>query len=217
MIQVKTFVFSPFAENTSVLYDQTGQAVIIDPGCYEDHEREELATFIAEQELNVVKLLNTHCHIDHVLGNAWAKRTYGIELYIHPEDQTTLKMQELIGPNYGFVRYENTTAEHHLQEGDTVTFGDSQLQVLFVPGHAPGHIAFHSKEDNFIIGGDVLFRDSIGRTDLPGGDYNTLIDSIRNKFFALPDDTEVYPGHGPTTTIGYEKQHNPFCGLHLTR
>lgn len=214
-MQVQSFVFSPFAENTLVLFDETKEAIIIDPGCYEAAERQVLQDFIHEQELHVTKLVNTHCHIDHVLGNAWVKRTYGVELYIHPEDAVTLKMQEVIGPNYGFVAYESSEAEHYLQEGDEVQFGQTSLRVLFVPGHAPGHIALVHDADHITIGGDVLFKQSIGRTDLPGGDHQTLINSIREKLFALPDEMVVYPGHGPVTTIGEEKQSNPFCGLHL--
>ena len=213
MLHIQTFVFSPFAENTLVVYDDTKEAIVIDPGCYEQQERDALTSFIAEEELKVVKLVNTHCHIDHVLGNAFVKRTYGVELYIHPEDEATLKMQELVGPNYGFVKYEPTTAEHFINEGDVLSFGETSFDIVFVPGHAPGHIALINQEAEVVIGGDVLFKGSIGRTDLPGGDHATLIESIRTKLFVLPDDMVVVPGHGPTTTIGEEKRTNPFAGI----
>ncbi|MEO1049602.1 MAG: MBL fold metallo-hydrolase [Bacteroidota bacterium] len=213
MIEVKSFVFNPFMENTYVLYDETKECIIIDPGCYEDHEKQELSSFIASKELKVSKLINTHCHIDHVFGNHYVKQTYDVELFIHQSDEATLKSVEVYAPNYGFMDYEPTEAEHFLDEGDQVSFGNSTLDMFFVPGHAPGHLAFYNKDQKICIGGDVLFQRSIGRTDLPGGDHDTLIESIHNKMFSLDDDFVVYTGHGPTTTIGEEKRHNPFCAI----
>jgi glyoxylase-like metal-dependent hydrolase (beta-lactamase superfamily II) len=210
MIQIQTFTFNAFQENMYVLYDQTGECVIIDPGCYDKHEKQELQNFIQANKLQVKYLLNTHCHIDHVLGNAFVKHTYKVDLYIHQADEAVLRAVESYASAYGFPQYEPTLPEHFLEEGDTVDFGDSSLAVLFVPGHAPGHIAFYNKDQKFCIGGDVLFQSSIGRTDLPGGDFNTLIKSIRTKLFPLGDDVTVYPGHGGSTTIGLERKHNPF-------
>jgi hydroxyacylglutathione hydrolase len=210
MIQIQTFTFNPFQENTCVLYDETGECVIIDPGCYDKSEKQELTSFIETNKLEVKYLLNTHCHIDHVLGNAFIKHTYKVELYIHRADEPVLRAVESYASSYGFAQYEPTLPEHFLGEGDTVKFGNTSLDVLFVPGHAPGHIAFYSKEEKFCIGGDVLFQGSIGRTDLPGGDFNTLIKSIRTKLLPLGDNVTVYPGHGGTTTIGEEKKYNPF-------
>lgn len=210
MIHIQTFTFNAFAENTYVLYDETGACVIIDPGCYEKHEKKKLQDFILRQELQVKYLLNTHCHIDHVLGNAFVKHTYKVDLYIHRSDEQVLRAVESYAPSYGFAQYEATLPEHFLEEGDTINFGNASLVVLFVPGHAPGHVAFYSQEQQFVIGGDVLFQNSIGRTDLPGGNFNTLINSIRTKFFTLPDDVTVYPGHGGSTAIGMEKKYNPF-------
>jgi glyoxylase-like metal-dependent hydrolase (beta-lactamase superfamily II) len=210
MIQIQTFTFNALQENTYVLYDHTGECVIIDPGCYDKSEKQELQEFIQTNKLQVKYLLNTHCHIDHVLGNAFVKHTYKVDLYIHRADEEVLRAVESYAPAYGFAKYEPTLPDHFLEEGDIVKFGNSSVAVLFVPGHAPGHIAFYSKEDKFCIGGDVLFQSSIGRTDLPGGDFNTLIKSIRTKLFSLGDDVVVYPGHGATTTIGMEKKYNPF-------
>lgn len=210
MIQIKIFTFNPFQENTYLLFDETKECVVVDPGCYEDQEMKELNDFIAENNLKVTALLNTHCHIDHVLGNNYVKETYKVKLYIHKDDEAVLKAVKVYAPNYGFHKYNEAEADVFLAEGDTVKFGNSTLNVLFVPGHAPGHIAFYHPDQKICIGGDVLFRESIGRTDLPGGNFNTLIKSIREKMFPLGDDMIVYPGHGPSTTIGHEKKHNPF-------
>jgi len=213
MLKIKSFVFNPFEENTYVLYDESKECVIIDPGCFDTAEKLELTDFIATAGLKPVKLLNTHCHIDHVLGNAYCKRTFGIELYAHQKEEPVLLAVKAYASNYGFGGYEESEIDHYLEEPNRVTFGDTELDILFVPGHAPGHVAFYHKKSQRLIGGDVLFRQSIGRTDLPGGDYNTLIRSIHDKLFTLDDAVEVFPGHGPATSIGYEKMYNPFCGL----
>lgn len=210
MIKIAQFTFNAFQENSYVLFDETKECVIIDPGCYEKSEQLELQNFIQENDLKVVKLLNTHCHIDHVLGNYFVKETYKVDLYIHKEDEATLLSVKSYAPSYGFPMYQEAEADHFLKEGDVVTFGKSKLDVLFVPGHAPGHIVFVNKEQKFCINGDVLFQRSIGRTDLPGGDHETLIKNIREKMFALPNDLTVFTGHGPSTTIGEEKRENPF-------
>jgi hydroxyacylglutathione hydrolase len=213
MLQLQSFVFNPLQENTYVLFDETKECVIIDPGCYEREEQYDLADFIETNELKVVKLLNTHGHVDHVLGNAFVKETYKTKLYIHEQDAATLKAVKVYAPHYGFFQYQEAEPDIYLKEGDPVTFGNQSLDILFVPGHAPGHIAFYHAASKTLIGGDVLFYNSIGRTDLPGGNYDTLINSIQQKFFTLPDEVTVYPGHGPETTIGYEKKTNPFCAL----
>lgn len=214
MIEIKSFTFNPFAENTYVLYDNDSkEALIIDPGCYEPEEQQTLNAYIKSQGLNITKLLNTHAHIDHVLGNAWVKETYGVNLYLHPQDEPTLRAVETYAPAYGFARYAPSSPDASLKEGEAIQLGDEKLEVLFVPGHAPGHVAFYHAGQKFCINGDCLFQGSIGRTDLPGGDHDTLINSIRSKLFQLPDETVVYCGHGPETTIGFEKKHNPFCKI----
>ncbi|MDZ7605165.1 MAG: MBL fold metallo-hydrolase [Cyclobacteriaceae bacterium] len=210
---VKQFVFNAFSENTYVIYDSTGECIIIDPGCYDSHEKAELKQFIKENKLTVKKLINTHCHIDHVLGNNFVKQTFGVSLHIHKTDEPTLKSNEIVAAMFGFNGYEQTTADVYLEEGEDLTFGNSSLKVLFVPGHAPGHIALVNVDEKICISGDVLFHQSIGRTDLPGGDFDTLIKSIHTKLFTLPDDVKVYCGHGPATNIGFGKHHNPFCGI----
>ncbi|MEO9966037.1 MAG: MBL fold metallo-hydrolase [Reichenbachiella sp.] len=200
-------------ENTYVLHDETKEAIIIDPGCYEAAEREELTSFIEANDLKVVRLINTHCHIDHVFGNAFVKKKYGVKLTIHQEDEATLKSVEVYAPAYGFQNFETSEADDFFEEGDQVNFGNSTLEVLFTPGHAPGHVVLVNQQQNICIGGDVLFEGSIGRTDLPGGDFDTLIRSIHEKLFTLDEKTTVYPGHGGTTTVGKEKVSNPFCAL----
>lgn len=210
MIHIQSFAFNPLQENTYVLYDKTNACVIIDPGCYEKYEKQTLEDFIQHKQLKVTHLLNTHGHVDHVLGNAFVKRKYNVPLYIHPTDEATLRAVETYAAAYGFAQYEPAQPDHYLHEGDRVTFGDSSLEVLFVPGHAPGHIAFYNTAQKICIAGDVLFKGSIGRTDLPGGNFDTLLNSIRTRLFPLGDEVIVYPGHGSTTTIGMEKKYNPF-------
>ena len=209
---IKQFVFNAFSENTFIVYDETKECIIIDPGCYDQSEKDTLEEFVKENNLKVISLINTHCHIDHVLGNSFVKSEYDVDLIIHELDMSTLKSNEVVAPMYGFNSYENCEADGFIGEGEQVKFGNSVLDVIFVPGHAPGHIALINKEEKICISGDVLFQQSIGRTDLPGGDFNTLMNSIKSKLFTLPDGMTVYCGHGPSTNIGYEKQHNPFCG-----
>ena len=210
-MKVKSFTFNQFQENTFVVYDNTKECLIIDPGCYSENERTELRTFIMSEGLKPVKLINTHCHIDHVLGNKFVSELWDLELYIHKEDLPVLENVKDISGFFGFENYERSPSpKHFLAQGDTLNFGDSSFDILFTPGHAPGHICLLSKKDGFIIAGDVLFNGSIGRTDLPGGDYDTLIESIKTKLLPLDENTIVYCGHGPSTSIGKEKMNNPF-------
>ncbi len=215
MIEIKSFVFNPFMENTYVLYDESNEAVIIDSGCYEKEEQQQLSDFITEKGLKVVKLLNTHGHIDHVFGNQWVKDYFKVPLLIHPKDEETLRSVKVYAPNYGFANFQESTPDGYLEEGDQLTFGNATMEILFTPGHAPGHIVFYNMEQNICIGGDVLFDGSIGRTDLPGGDYDTLIKSIHEKIFPLGDEMVIYSGHGGPTTIAKEKVSNPFCAIGL--
>lgn len=212
-IHLQVFTFNPFQENTYVLWDDTKECVIIDPGCYEKEEREELTAFIEISNLKVVELLNTHCHVDHVLGNHFVKEYYKVKLTHHRKEESTHRAVKAYAPNYGFVMYEEAIADRYVEEGDKIRFGNSILDIVFVPGHSPGHIAYYNIENKLCIGGDVLFYDSIGRTDLPGGHHETLIKSIHEKLFTMPDDMVVYPGHGPKTLIGREKKTNPFCAI----
>jgi len=210
MFSVKVFIFSPIRENTYVLYNSDRQAVIIDPGCYGSAEEQELSDFIAGKGLTPVLLLNTHCHLDHVFGNLFVSRTWGLVPHIHRLEQKVLEFAPAAGLmwNMPFDAYQGEL--RFLEAGDVTGLPGDPLSVLFAPGHSPGSICFHSAEGGFVISGDVLFRGSVGRTDLPGGNASTLMASIRDVMYALPDHTQVYSGHGPTTTIGEEKRANPF-------
>lgn len=210
MIHIQCFVFNPFQENTYILFDETKECVIIDPGCNNDSEKKKLVDFIEEKNLKPVKLLNTHCHIDHVFGNSFAAKKYKIGLETHKEDLVVLQSLLQVSHLYGLNAEESVDPAKFLNEGDIVTFGKSFLEILFTPGHSPGSICFISRENKLIISGDVLFYGSIGRTDLPGGHHETLLNSIRTKLFVLDDDLLVFPGHGEQTSIGFEKKHNPF-------
>ena len=216
MIQIQPFVFNPFQENTYIIYDDSNECVIVDPGCYDEVEKDELAGFITDNSLNLKMLLNTHCHIDHVLGNHFIKEKFATKLYIHQTEEYVLNAQKVLAPHYGMHRYEEASPDAFLKEGDHINFGRQEFLVLFVPGHSPGHIAFYNPKEKVLIAGDVLFQGSIGRTDLPGGNFDTLINSIHQKLFTLPDDVSVYPGHGRTTRIGIEKRTNPFCAVTKT-
>ncbi len=216
MLKIQNFTFNPFGENTIVLFDETKEAVIIDPGCYEKKERDMLVAFILKEDLKIKLLINTHCHIDHVLGNAFVKREYQVPLLMHTNEVPVLKAVSSYASNYGFPGYEETEADRFIGESDTIQFGNTILEIYLVPGHAPGHLIFYHSETGICVGGDTLFQRSIGRTDLPGGDHDTLITTIKEKMFLLPDKTVVYPGHGPKTSIGEEKIHNPFVGQKAT-
>ncbi|NVK49301.1 MAG: MBL fold metallo-hydrolase [Cyclobacteriaceae bacterium] len=212
MLRIQTFTFNPFQENTYVISDSDGHAAIIDPGNYESWENQKLVDYIQEENLKPELLLNTHCHVDHVLGNAFVKRTFGIPLLIHEQENPVLNSVKVFAPNYGFVRYEPTEPDGYLTEHQIIQLGSENLKVIFVPGHAPGHVVFYHESSQQCIGGDTLFRGSIGRTDLPGGNHDLLLKKIKSELFTLPDETVVYPGHGPTTSIGFEKENNPFVG-----
>ena len=210
MLQIKSFIFSPIQENTYLLYNQQQECIIIDPGCYFDDEKEILKNFIDQQQLKPVYLLNTHCHLDHVFGNKYIHDTYQLTLHLHEKEKQVLGFAPTSGLMYN-MPFTNYSGDFILlKDGDKVLLGEDELQVIEAPGHSPGSICFYCKKQNFIIGGDVLFQRSIGRTDLPGGNHQTLLDSIRKKLFVLPDETVVYSGHGATTTIGEEKLYNPY-------
>ena len=211
MITIQRFTFNPFQENTYLLFDETKECIIIDSGCYERAEQDLLRTFVNENELKPVKLINTHCHIDHVLGNKFVADTWNLGLEMHVLDLPLLHSVKDYSTAYGFDHYdESPEPTIFLKEGEQVHFGNSRLDILFTPGHAPGHITLHSPEQKFVISGDVLFQMSIGRTDLPGGDHKTLINSIKTVLTPLAEDTQVFCGHGPSTSIGFEKVNNPF-------
>lgn len=211
MLTISKFTFSPFSENTYVIYNEAKDAIIIDPGCFEKYEEEELEHFISYNELNVKRLLNTHAHIDHVFGNQFCSNKWNLKPELHELDIPTLKRMSAAAELWGIKGYkESPMPELFLTEGQQIKLGNHVLDIVFVPGHAPGHVAFICHEQKFIIGGDVLFQGSIGRTDLPGGSLEILMESIKNKFLTLGDDYVVYSGHGNETTIGRERKSNPF-------
>jgi hydroxyacylglutathione hydrolase len=209
---VLCLTFKAVQENTYLVYDpETLETIIFDPGCYSNAEEERLVNTIQERGLKPTQLINTHCHFDHIFGNAFVKETYDLDLGIHPLEQPILEMAPLIVSTYGMPPMTSSPPpDYFINEGDVVKLGDYYFQVLLCPGHSPGSLCFYQPEAGFVIGGDVLFRNSIGRTDLPGGDLQTLLGGIVTKLFPLPEETVVYPGHGPSTTIGYEKENNPF-------
>lgn len=209
-MQIARFTFNPFQENTYILYDETKECVIIDPGCYDPEEKAELFDYIKRHELVPKRLLNTHCHIDHVLGNKFVSASYGLIPEIHPLEVSLLEATKNYGPTYGIYMEPSPVPLTSLHDNGSITFGNTTLKMIFTPGHSPGSICFYHKESNSLIGGDVLFEMSIGRTDLPGGDHETLIRSIKERLFTLPGDTVVHPGHGPETSINFEQLNNPF-------
>jgi len=211
MTRVIQLTFNPFQENTYLVFDDTRECIIFDPGCYQQHEREELVQTIEQHQLRPVQLINTHCHLDHVFGNRFVHDTYDLPLACHEGELPVLAAVEQVCLRYGIPYPDKSPLpSRFIEAGAVIRFGTTELKALFTPGHSPASLCFYCEEGQFVIGGDVLFRDSIGRTDLPGGDHNTLLDSIRRELFVLPDAVTVYPGHGPATTIGYEKTNNPF-------
>lgn len=210
MVHVKILICNPYQENTYILYDETGSCAIIDPGMYGSTEEQALVSFIESHQLRPELLLNTHCHIDHVLGNRFIYDTFGLIPQFHEGELPLLVEVQNYAPQMG-IRYEvSPIPEVFLPSEGEVMFGNHTLQIISAPGHSPAHLCFYSRDDGFLIGGDVLFKGSIGRTDLPGGNHQQLLTSIKEKIYTLPEETIVYPGHGPATTIAVEKLSNPF-------
>ena len=209
-LQVHSFTFNPFEENTYLVIAPGGECIIIDPGCFDEMERNELKSFIRDNQLTPVRLLNTHCHIDHILGNAFVAKAYNLGLEIHEGELPVLQAGMTVAGMYGIPYEPSPSPQSYLNEGEFVEIGGFKLEILFTPGHSQARRCFFHAEGGWLIGGDVLFYESIGRTDLPGGDHATLLKSIREKLFVLPNETIVYPGHGQETTVGYEKMFNPF-------
>ena len=210
MIQIKKFTFNPFQENSYLLINEKEECIVVDPGCFNSSEEKTLTNYIQDQGLTPIKLINTHFHIDHVLGNDFVSKTYNLPITAYKSQIDMVAMALRSAEMYRIPYKPSPEPTEFLEEGDSINFGDSNLKVLFVPGHAPDHIVLFSEEENIMIGGDVLFKGSIGRTDLPGGNHHDLIDNIENKIFTLPETIKVYSGHGPETTIGEEKRTNPF-------
>lgn len=209
-MQVLNFTFNPFSENTFVLHDETNECVIVDPGCYDPQEKRHLQETIQQKGLKPVKLLNTHCHLDHIMGNKFVFDTWGLAPWYHREEEKVLRSVFNRGTEFGLTIEPSPPPAGYLAEGDSVTFGNTTLEVIFTPGHSPGGICFFHPNSKILIAGDVIFYGSIGRTDLPGGSYPELMENIHKKIIPLGDDVIVYSGHGPVTNIQAEKKHNPF-------
>lgn len=210
MLTVKKLPFNPLQENTYVVYNEQSECLIVDPGCYYENERNQLKEFIDQNGLRAKYLLNTHGHFDHVFGDQFVYTTWGLKPHLHEMERQVFDYAPISADRFD-LSFEPYTGDFiFLREYDTIRLGMDELTVLFTPGHSPGHISFYCAAQHFVLSGDVLFRDSIGRTDLPGGNFNQLAESIRTRLYILPDQTIVYNGHGPETTIGYEKGHNPF-------
>ncbi|HAQ20795.1 MAG TPA: MBL fold hydrolase [Prolixibacteraceae bacterium] len=209
-MQIKKFTFNPVQENTFVVFDETNECVIIDAGCYFENERQELDRFISEKQLKPVRLINTHCHFDHIMGVTHCRAKYHLQFETHPDEAILVEQAAEHGDLFAIPVEPIDAPDAFLKEGDRITFGNSFLEVIEAPGHSPGGVVFFNPEQKILIAGDVLFYGSIGRTDLPGGSFEKLTDNIKTKLLILPTETVVYCGHGPETTIGFEKKNNPF-------
>jgi glyoxylase-like metal-dependent hydrolase (beta-lactamase superfamily II) len=210
MIKIEKFVVNPLGENSFIVSDETGECIFIDPGFYFSEEHDEIKAYVAENNLKPVKITNTHCHFDHIMGVEFVRKEYTVPLCAHRDDAFWIGNAVEQAKRFGFNMNPVQPINEFLVENETIKFGNTELVVIHVPGHSPGHVVFYNKEAEVLIAGDVLFYGSIGRTDLPGGNYEQLITNIKTKLFVLPDSTKVYCGHGPETTIGFEKSSNPF-------
>lgn len=208
---LKVFTFNPFSENTYILSDsETKETIIFDPGCYTVNEKKMLKKYIDDNDLIVKRLINTHCHLDHVFGNTFVMETYNVELECHKNEIPVLAAAHIAGDRFGVPMPPQAPPSLFLEDKDSVEIGNIKLQAILAPGHSPGSLCFYNEAEKYIIGGDVLFRGGIGRSDLPGGNQQQLLDSILNRLMILPEDVKVYSGHGPATSIGFEKYNNPF-------
>ncbi|MEI6883562.1 MAG: MBL fold metallo-hydrolase [Bacteroidota bacterium] len=210
MIQIERFSFNTFMVNTYVLYDETREAVIVDAACYEPFEQQGLADFIQDSRLKPVKHIITHCHVDHILGSEFVYRKYGLIPEFHKAGLPFYVQVKDIAMNFGFTLEDFPEPGPFISDNDIIRFGNSEIKAFYTPGHADGSVCFYSSADGFVITGDVLFRETVGRTDLPSGDFDKLMESIKTRLFTLPAVTLVYPGHSTDTTIGYEMRNNPF-------
>lgn len=210
-MKIKKFTFNPFLENTYLLWDElTYSAAIIDPGMYSSEEELEIKSFIKENSLEIIFMINTHCHLDHLLGSKFIKEVYDPVYYVPENDLPLFNHAQKQAEMFGISINELPPVDKFLSENEKLPLGKEPIQNIFTPGHSPGEFCLYVKEAKFCLTGDVLFKESIGRTDLYGGNYNVLLSSIKDKLFNLDDDVVIYPGHGEESTIGYEKKNNPF-------
>lgn len=209
-MKIKKFTFNPVSVNAYLLWDETLEAVLIDPACFYPEEELELSRFVEKEGLKIVHILNTHGHFDHLMGNSFASVKWNLKIKIHPGDALMPGQARQHAVLFGITMKNPASETEPLQEGDLIRFGKSALRVIHVPGHSPGSVAFYDKEDKFLVVGDILFEGSVGRTDLPGGSHELLITGIKEKLLTLGEEVVVYPGHGGHTTIGWEKRTNPY-------
>lgn len=211
MIELKIFEFNHFSQNTFLLYNEKKECIIIDPGCFFEQEKETLKSYITDNNLSLSKVLYTHCHLDHSFGANYLKKEFGdIEFWANEAENIFIQNAHEQANRFKIMIEQPPALNHFIKDGDIIEFGDTSIKAILVPGHSPGSLCYYFQKENFIIVGDVLFQGSIGRTDLLGGNYDQLIFNIKNKLLSLPPDCKCYPGHGPYTTIGDEKQSNPF-------
>lgn len=210
MVSVKVFPHNLYQMNAYLLYDESGEGVLIDAGNSNENEFREIVDFVAQKQITLKMLLNTHAHIDHIVGNDAILKEFELKLYAHKAGLNFYETVSEYGSALGYSIEKTHLPDVFIEDGDIIEFGNSKLKVLYTPGHADGSVCFYDAENGYVVVGDVLFQQSIGRTDLPTGDFDMLADSIRSKLYTLPDDTDVFPGHGPSTRISYEKMDNPF-------
>ena len=210
MLKIKKFIVNPLQENTFIISDDTGQCIFIDPGFYFPEEQDKVRKYISDNNLDPVMIANTHCHFDHIMGVEFIRNEFNIPFVCHSEDAFWVDKAVEQGGLFGFEMQPVNMPDRFFPDDDPLKFGDSCFEIIHLPGHSPGHVVFFSEKEKLLIAGDVIFFGGIGRTDLPGGDYQTLISNIRNKLFVLPEGIKIYSGHGPETTLDREKSSNPF-------
>lgn len=210
MTTIKVFTFNPFSENTYILFDENKEAIVFDPGCYTVNEKKLLKKYIDDNGLKIKRLINTHCHLDHIFGNTFIEEEYGVTMECHVNEIPVLARAPIAGDMFGVPTPAQPTPSVFIEDNAEIEVGQMKLKAILAPGHSPGSLCFYNEVEKFLIGGDVLFYGSIGRTDLPGGNHKQLIDSILSRLMPLPEDVKVHSGHGRETTIGFEKYNNPF-------
>jgi hydroxyacylglutathione hydrolase len=210
MFKIRKFIVNPLQENSFIISDETGECIFIDPGFYFPEERERVKIYVSDNDLRPVLIANTHCHFDHIMGVEFLRKEYNIPFMAHHDDAFWVENAVDQGKMFGFSIDPVNMPDSFFSDQGTVKFGNSMLSIIHIPGHSPGHVVFYSREEKLLITGDVLFYGGIGRTDFPGGDFQTLISGIRNKLLSLPPEIKVLCGHGPDTTLGREKSSNPF-------
>jgi hydroxyacylglutathione hydrolase len=210
MVEIKSFTVGPFSENMYILYNENKNGIIIDPGMYDTHEDEMIFEFIAQYNLNITQIINTHAHLDHVFGVPSIIQKYKIPFAITEAELSTYNWATAAAIKYGLHIKTLPEPSYYIKPNDTISIDTDILKILDTPGHSPGHVCFYCNAQQFLIAGDAIFQMSIGRTDLPGGNHAQLINSITGQIFGLPDATIIYSGHGPSTTVGFEKMNNPY-------